>query len=293
MTYSSYTPKPAGFQTPDSPSGIRRFTQDLGLLFGLIGIVFWVLALLGFSALDAAWSTSGAMQATTRNWGGKLGAYLADGSYFWLGFSAWWLLAAAVSVWLRSLARWLRGNSHQPGRPLAATGLKFWFSLALLLAASTGLEWSRLYRFEAHLPDQAGGALGYFVGSTTAKWLGFSGSALVLIGVGLIAVSVVFGFSWARAAQRLGEWISHLLESRREKREIADDLAVGKKAAKERAETLLDERIEIQEQHPVPVTIEPIFVDIPKSDRVIKEKQKPLFKGALDIKNQPEKKTIV
>ena len=287
MTYSSYTPKPAGFQTPDSPSGIRRFTQDLGLLFGLIGIVFWVLALLGFSALDAAWSTSGAMQATTRNWGGKLGAYLADGSYFWLGFSAWWLLAAAVSVWLRSLARWLRGNSHQPGRPLAATGLKFWFSLALLLAASTGLEWSRLYRFEAHLPDQAGGALGYFVGSATAKWLGFSGSALVLIGVGLIAVSVVFGFSWARAAQRLGEWISHLLESRREKREIADDLAVGKKAAKERAETLLDERIEIQEQHPVPVTIEPIFVDIPKSDRVIKEKQKPLFKDLPDSKLPP------
>ena len=287
MTYSSYTPKPAGFQTPDSPSGIRRFTQDLGLLFGLIGIVFWVLALLGFSALDAAWSTSGAMQATTRNWGGKLGAYLADGSYFWLGFSAWWLLAAAVSVWLRSLARWLRGNSHQPGRPLAATGLKFWLSLALLLAASTGLEWSRLYRFEAHLPDQAGGALGYFVGSATAKWLGFSGSALVLIGVGLIAVSVVFGFSWARAAQRLGEWISHLLESRREKREIADDLAVGKKAAKERAETLLDERIEIQEQHPVPVTIEPIFVDIPKSDRVIKEKQKPLFKDLPDSKLPP------
>ena len=264
-----------------------RFAHDLGLLLGLIGIAFWVLALLGFSTLDAAWSTSGAVQLATRNWGGKLGAYLADISYFSLGFSVWWLLAAAASAWLASLARWLRGGGRQPGVAASPTRVKFWVGLTLLLTASTGLEWSRLYRFEPHLPDHAGGALGYLVGGAFVKWLGFSGSALVLIGLGLVAAAVVFGFSWARTAQRLGEWISHRLDSLREKREIAEDLAAGKKAAKERADTLLDERSEMQEQHPVPVTIEPTFVDIPKSDRVIKEKQKPLFKDLPDSKLPP------
>jgi S-DNA-T family DNA segregation ATPase FtsK/SpoIIIE len=162
--------------------------------------------------------------------------------------------------------------------------LKFWLGLLLLMMASTGLEWSRLYRFEAHLPDHAGGALGYLVGGAGVKWLGFAGSGLVLIVVGVMAASLVFGFSWAHTAQRLGEWISNLIESRREKREMAEDLAVGKKAAMEREATLQDERIDIEEHHPLPVLIEPTFVEIPKSERVIKERQKPLFKDMPDSK---------
>ena len=284
MTYLLDTLTAQSSQRTDVPGGFKRFAQEISLLIGLLGLVFWLLALLGFSAQDAAWSTSGATPTATRNWGGKLGAYLADASYFSLGFSVWWALAAGLSAWLSSLARWLR--SDHSGRVVAAAGsrVKFWVGLLLLLVASTGLEWSRLYRFEAHLPDHAGGALGYLVGSVSVKWLGFAGSGLVLIGVGLVAASLVFGFSWASAAQRLGEWISSLIESRREKREIAEDLAVGKKAAKEREDILIDERIDMGEHHLVPVLIEPTFVEIPKSERVIKERQKPLFKDLPDSK---------
>ena len=290
MTYSLDTFNTQPNQTASLPGGFRRFAHELALVAGLLGLMFWLLALLSHSAQDSAWSTSGsaqavgAAQAVVRNWGGRLGAYLADASYFLLGFSVWWLLAAGVSVWLASLARWLRGEA--PGAADLAIGsrAKFWLGLLLLVVASTGLEWSRLYRFEARLPDHAGGALGYLVGSAGVKWLGFAGSGLALIALGVMAASVVFGFSWANTAQRLGEWISKLIESRREKREIAEDLAVGKKAAKEREETLTDERIEIEEQHPIPVLIEPTFVDIPKSERVIKERQKPLFKDMPDSK---------
>ena len=95
---------------------------------------------------------------------------------------------------------------------------------------------------------------------------------------------MVFGFSWAHAAQRLGEWISNLIESRRKQGEIAQDLAVGKKAAKEREDKLMDERIEIEEHHLLPVLIEPGFVDVPQSARIIKERQKPLFKDMPDSK---------
>ena len=275
--------------TTASAGGVRRFTQEVGLIFGLLGLIFGLLALVSYSSQDAAWSTSGNLQALAAapggvfNWGGRLGAYLADTGYFLLGFSVWWLLAAGLSAWLSALAQWLRAEALQR-KPLDSTRVKFWLGLFLLVAASSGLEWSRLYRFEANLPDHAGGALGFWVGSAGVKWLGFSGSGLVLIAVGVTAASGVFGFSWAHTAQRLGEWISNLIELRREKREIAEDLAVGKKAAKEREDILIDERIEIEQHHPLPVLIEPTFADIPKSERVIKERQKPLFKDLPDSK---------
>ena len=283
MTYSLDTLKTHNSPANAAPGGVKRFAHEVGLLLGLLGLIFWLLSLVGYSAQDAAWSTSGGVQFGIRNWGGKLGAYLADASYFLLGFSVWWLLAAGLAGWLASLARWLRGESST-AQVAPASRIKFWLSALLLLGASTGLEWTRLYRFEGHLPDHAGGALGYLVGASSVKWLGFAGSGLVLIVLGVLAASVVFGFSWAHTAQRLGEWISNLVESRREKREIAEDLAVGKKAAKEREETLVDERIDIQEHHPIPVLIEPTFVDIPKSERVIKERQKPLFRDMPDSK---------
>ena len=290
MTYSLDTLNTQHNQTAAAPSGLRRFAHELGLVAGALGLMFWLLALVSYSAQDGAWSTSGnvqelgAVQVAARNWGGKLGAYLADASYFLLGFSAWWLLAAGVSSWLASLAHWLRSESPQNAAVAANSRLKFWLGLLLLMMASTGLEWSRLYRFEAYLPDHAGGALGYLVGGAGVKWLGFAGSGLVLIVVGVMAASLVFGFSWAHTAQRLGEWISNLIESRREKRAMAEDLAVGKKAAMEREATLQDERIDIEEHHPVPLLIEPTFVEIPKSERVIKERQKPLFKDMPDSK---------
>ena len=283
MTYSLDTLKTHNSPANAAPGGVKRFAHEVGLLLGLLGLIFWLMSLVGYSAQDAAWSTSGGVQFGIRNWGGKLGAYLADASYFLLGFSVWWLLAAGMAGWLASLARWLRGESST-AQVAPASRIKFWLSALLLLGASTGLEWTRLYRFEARLPDHAGGALGYLVGASSVKWLGFAGSGLVLIVLGVLAASFVFGFSWAHTAQRLGEWISNLVESRREKREIAEDLAVGKKAAKEREETLVDERIDIQEHHPIPVLIEPTFVDIPKSERVIKERQKPLFKDMPDSK---------
>jgi S-DNA-T family DNA segregation ATPase FtsK/SpoIIIE len=106
----------------------------------------------------------------------------------------------------------------------------------------------------------------------------------VLIALGVIAVSVVFDFSWEHTAQSLGEWVAIRVDSLRVKREIAEDEAFGKEAAKQREATLVDERIEIHEQHPVPVFIEPAPVDIPKSVRVAKERQKPLFTEMPDSK---------
>ena len=293
MTYSLDTLNSRNSPTTAPVGGVKRFAHELGLMLGGLGLVFWLAALVSYSAQDAAWSTSGAITAgasgstglaLARNMGGKLGAFLADGSYFLFGFSVWWLWAAGARRWLLSLVRWL-GGSPEPvreGNPVATS--KFWVSLVLLIVASAALEWSRLYRFESALPGHAGGALGYAAGSAAVQWLGFAGSGLVGIVIGVTAAAVVFNFSWGHVALRIGALLDHFVDSRRQKREIAQDLAVGKVAARQRAVKLVDERVEIEVQHPTLLVIEPAPVEIPKSERVVKERQKPVVTSLPDSK---------
>lgn len=286
MTYSLNTLTDDAPASSPARTGLARFAHETALVLGAVALVFWLLALASYAAQDAAFSTSGG-GAVVANWGGRLGAWLADASYFLLGYSAWWCLAAGLRSWLASLARWMRGGEAPP-----ATGwarwlrgrIAFWLGLAVLLLASTALEWSRLYRFEGGLPDHAGGALGFLVGPTAVSWFGFNGSGLLFVALMVLASAVVFRFSWSHVAERLGAAIDGFIEARREKREIAEDVALGQRAAKEREETVLEERIEIEEHHPTPVLIEPVVVEVPKSERVAKERQKPLFSDMPDSK---------
>src|SRR5450830_1890288 len=283
MTYSLHTlNSSAPARDRDAPVryGVSRFTHEIGLIVWAALLVLWLLALLTYHAQDPAWSTTGG-SLKVLNWSGRLGAWLADVSYFMLGFSVWWGVAAAVRAWLASLARWMRADeAGQPG-----SRWPFWLGLVLLVLASTALEWTRLYRFEGHLRGAAGGVLGYLMGPLLMKWLGFTGSALLTLTVVLIGSALVFRFSWGHAAERLGAALDSLVQSRRKKSEIAEDLAVGKRAAREREEVVHEERIEIREHHPQPVQIiEPVMIDVPKSERVVKERQKPLFTEMPDSK---------
>jgi len=280
MTYSLNTLNASSGKSAPR-SGASRFGHEIGLVLGLVALVFWLLALVSYSAQDAAWSTSGAGPGRmVSNWAGRFGAWLADGSYFALGFSVWWGVAAAIRAWLASLARWMRGGEEEgaaPHGPLARR-LMFWGGLLLLLGASTALEWSRLYRFEPLLPGPAGGVLGRMAGPAAMKWLGFTGSGLAGVVLIVLGAALVFRFSWGLVAERLGARLDGLVQTRRARREIAKDVAVGRQAAREREEVVLEERHEIEEHHPQPVQIiEPVLADPPQSTRVVKERQKPLF----------------
>ncbi len=282
MTYSLNTLNASSAGKSAPRTGAARFGQEIGLILGLLALVFWLLALVSYSAQDAAWSTSGAGNGRPlANWVGHFGAWLADGSYFALGFSVWWGVAAGVRAWLSSLARWMRGGEAKPGAPSHGPGLRrimFWAGLALLLCASTALEWSRLYRFEGLLPGHAGGMLGYVTGPAAVKWLGFTGSGLAGVIVAVLGAALVFRFSWGHLAERLGGRIDALVQSGRAQREKAKDVAVGRRAAREREEVVQEERHESEVQHPQPVRIiEPVLAEPLQSTRVVKERQKPLF----------------
>ena len=291
MTYSIHTLQSSSPSSARQSAGLGRFASEIVLVAGFLALALWLIALLSYSPMDAAWSTSGAGTPLV-NRIGRLGAWIADVSYFLLGFSVWWCFAVALRQWLSVLALRMRGDALQAAQahaPFAQHSARFrrvvfWVGLALLVYGSTTVEWARLYRFESHLPGHSGGVVGYLLGPLSVKWLGFAGSGLVGIVVGVVGAGWVFGFSWLHLAERIGTRIENLWEAQREKREIAQDIEYGQQAMREREEVVFEAREDIEVHHPKPVVIEPVIMEAPPSVRVAKERQKPLFSEMPDSK---------
>ncbi len=273
----AYTRKPARkIATPAAPPAWRAQTVVL------FGAVLWLLALLALAthnAGDAAFSTSGS-SLVTQNRAGVIGAWFSDLAYFAFGYSAWWIMAATLRAWLGTLARLLRSDAAMP--VAEPSRWPFWVGLALLLAASCALEWTRLYRWESLLPDHAGGVLGYTLGPLSMKLLGFAGSGVLWIATLLAGLSLAFRFSWLALAEAIGARLEGVREQRVERIERAEDQRLGAAALRER-EHIVEVEMQLQDDH-VPIVIEPAVVDVPKSARIAKERQKPLFVELADTK---------
>ena len=284
MTYSLNTLNNTREKPPEM-TGWQRFIQEIALAVGFVVLLFWLLAIVSHSALDPAWTTTGS-NPHIRNWGGRIGAAVSDLSFFLLGYSVFWCYLAGLVSWLSALANRLRSEEDVVADPhiWRLTRWAFWSGLVMLLLSSTGLEFTRLYRFESQLPGHhAGGVLGYLVGSTANSWLGFNGSGLVFIVFMVIGLSWVFRFSWIELAEKMGSAIDGLIQQQREKREIAQDLALGEAAARAREKDMVWERDENADMpaHPVRIVVEPEPAPT-KSERVARERQKPLFNDLPD-----------
>ena len=195
-------------------------------------------------------------------------------------------MLVGARAWLGALAHALRSHdavgaddrivAKPPRWPM-------WLGLALLLVASASLEWTRLYQWEAQVAGgNAGGVLGAVLGRASQSLLGFAGSGVLWIAVLVAAASMALRFSWLRVADALGAAIESLRNRRVERIERAEDARLGAAAVRERDE-VLEVAHELSEQH-LPLVIEPTLVDVPKSTRVVKERQKPLFSELVDTK---------
>ncbi|MFL6663887.1 MAG: DNA translocase FtsK 4TM domain-containing protein, partial [Rhizobacter sp.] len=248
----------------------------------LAGGVLWLLALLAMAthnAADPAFSTSGSTPVL-HNAAGTLGAWFSDLAFFLFGYSAWWLMAIGGREWLGGLARVLRGaDAEHSGKPRWL----FWLGVVLLVCASAALEWSRMYQWEGRLPgSHAGGVLGYLLGPLSQRGLGFAGSGVLWIAVLVAGLAMAFRFSWVRVAEGIGAWVESLRERRVERIERAEDIRLGEQALREREHEAEVEH-QLFEDH-VPIVIEAPVVEVPKSERVVKERQKPLFSELADTK---------
>ena len=256
------------------PAAWRK--QALLIATGLAWVLC-TLALVTYNAADAAFTTSGT-GTPVLNKVGLLGSRAADLAYFLFGYSAWWLVVVALRAWLGALAGTLRPETSTPHR----RDWTVWAGLGLLLAASAALEWTRLYRWESLLPGHAGGVLGYLLGPLSMRWLGFAGSGVAWIALLVVGSSLALRFSWVQLADTVGERLDALRQRHLGRREAQEDRRMGEQALRER-EQIVEVQGQVFEEH-VPLVIAPVVAEIPKSARVAKERQQPLFVELIDTK---------
>ena len=280
---ATYTRKSSSKSAPPvvaPPSLLARWRHQAFLIVGAVAWLLFLLALATHDLRDPGFSTSGDGEPL-RNKAGVVGAWLSDLGLFLFGYSVWWLVPVGLRAWLSSLARAVR-REGEPAAELALPRVVLWIGLALLLAASCSLEWTRLYQWETRLPGHAGGVLGFTLGPLSSHWLGFAGSGVLWIAALVAGMSLALGFSWLALAERIGAAVDALRERRQQRKEQAEDRRIGEKLQVEREQEVEVERQEVVDH--LPLVIEPTLLEVPKSERVAKERQRPLFKELADTK---------
>ena len=158
---------------------------------------------------------------------------------------------------------------------------------ALLIFASASLEGLRLHSLALELPHAPGGVVGVAAGNALGVALGYTGATLLLLALAAAGLSLFTGISWLSAAERVGcaleaAWVSTLRAWERRQ-----DRRLGALAREERDLVVQAEK-KREETHP-PLRIEPPVAEIRKSERVLKEKQAPLFDELPDTPLPPLK----
>ncbi|GAB3431053.1 DNA translocase FtsK [Massilia solisilvae] len=292
---------------PPLPNRLVRLLSEARWIALAVAFVYFVLILLSYNKADPGWSHASVVPKVS-NLGGRAGAWLADLLLFIFGFSAWWWCVCFLRlVWrgYRRLAdKFIHETEPEPEHDHEA--LIRWIGFVLMFAGSLGLEYLRMWSLKVELPRAPGGVLGQLIGHSANVAFGFTGSTLLLLALFGLGFSLFFQVSWLAVAERIGEAIELTADWFRLRYEDRIDRKQGEVAAVKRDEVVDHERAKYVEKHappappkaepklgespadsapaaavpvPPPFKIEPAMVAVPKSERVEKEKQVPLFQG--------------
>ena len=257
------------------PPKIAALVRESWWLAFLAVALYLLLVLFTFHKGDPGWSHS-VVPDHIENAGGVVGAYLADLMLFVFGISSYWwvVLCGALVLWgFRRIETVLESDDR---RSYAVALIGF----VILLVSSCGVESLRLYSLKAALPGAPGGALGAVVGNGLASLAGFTGATLLLLALFAAGLSLFTGTSWLAVIESVGDWSERFYAFVITKLQEREDRKAGEVAVVARKEAVEDSRKKIDAREPV--RIEPPRVEIPKSVRVQKEKQVPLFEELPD-----------
>ena len=263
---------------PLSPR-IAGLLRESWWLLAVAAAVYLLLVLVTYRAGDPSWSRQ-ATGSQVHNAGGEVGAWFADILLYLFGLSAWWWLFGAVVAIVRGYRR-IHHATETDRRPVILACIGF----LAVLGASSAFEALRLYSLGGQLPQGPGGVIGEVVSGTVSHLFGFTGSTLLLLVLWAVGFSLLTGVSWLSMIERVGAGLEGSWLLAAQKWDAWRDRKAGEIAAVER-----EERIEEVKERFVDhqrIRIEPPAKEILKSDRVIREKQKPLFEDLPDSELPP------
>lgn len=273
-TYTRQTNKNAPEKTP--PTRPQRLVSEALLLAVGVASAFLILILASYNKLDPGWSHA-ALSPQIFNWGGRLGALISDVLLYVFGISAWWWCVILTYQLWQSFQKHTRKINLQDDAEPANKFNHFirLVGLLLLLIGSTGIEYLRMYSLKAQLPTAPGGVFGKVVGEPAQSILGFNGATLLLLLLLALGMSLHFHFSWLSFAEQVGKFIERLYAGIFRLLSAFQDRKIGKAAKEKRNDAVVQVKTKLSET--APVRIEPQITEIPRSERVDKEKQAPLF----------------
>jgi S-DNA-T family DNA segregation ATPase FtsK/SpoIIIE len=256
----------------------RRLLREAAALLLFPLAAYLLVCLVTYSAQDPGWSSSSQPGAGIHNFGGVIGAYLADVLFNLFGVIAYafpLLLAVLAAGVLRGWYRREAGESQwEP--TLRLVGFVAFF------VGGCGLAWLRTWDPASaqkcvHVTS-AGGLLGCGVGSVLHAGLGAAGALLLLFALTLIAVTWVTGLSWFRVMDWTGQLVITLAGWVRARLKRAPEDLAARSARVQREAARKEDKL--RQARREPVRIEPPPTPIVKSERAKRETQIPLFTGA-------------
>ncbi len=255
-------------RAPLSPK-IIRLLRESGLVALVAVAVYLLVCLWTYSPDDRSWSHSG-LTTSVANAGGRAGAWISDIFFNIFGYVAYlFAVLGLVAAWRMFL------NLSEPKPPDIRHRVLLWGGFTMIIVGACGLADLHFAYAAAGLPFKSGGAFGQFFGGGLESVFSFVGATIFLLALFLSGITLFTGLSWLRAMDLVGEWSLEFSSKARHWASDIMDYVIGLRAKRERRETVAVEK-KILEKHPPP-RIEPVIKAPPKSERVEREKQAPLF----------------
>ncbi|MDO8962258.1 MAG: DNA translocase FtsK 4TM domain-containing protein [Methylophilus sp.] len=243
----------------------------LGLV--LVGLYLAVI-LITYSPQDPSWSHMASEEAAVNNAGGAVGAWVSDMLLYLFGFSAWWwVVLAFYGMWLV----YKRLGTTISERPFLLFNL---VGFTLLILASAAFESGHLLALPAQFPLTQGGMIGNALDTLLRSMFGFAGSTMFLIILMAIGFSLFTGWSWIMMTEKLGAWVLAAHAWTLDKYYDWQDRKAGKQVEIKRDEYIETERKRTEDRAPIEIKVPEL--EIPKSERVLKERQTVLFDSMPD-----------
>lgn len=261
-------------QDRSSAAGLDR-RQKLWRELALVAIspllLYLLASLLSYHTDDPGWSRTGSVAGPLHNFGGLVGAHLADLAFWFFGYVAYTIpLVLGGIAWIALFGL----DSDGDGRVDFGPALRLIGIVGFLVSAS-GLCHT-LGGAAPNLPQESGGILGQLVGMSMRTVFGGLGGNLFLLTLVLMSVTLATGLSWFALMDWIGAKVLALFSR----------FGQGAKQAAEwqRARVLREEREEVRKVDTAkrakrePVRIEPpAKTVVEKSERAQREQQIPLF----------------
>lgn len=188
-------------RAPLSPQMRHRLREGL-FLASVAFAVFLLISLATFHAGDPGWSSTGWGERID-NWGGRVGAWLAD------VFLSLFGLVAYLFPFLMVLSSWLsvqdRDTTPKKYYEWIGNGVGWVF----LIGSSCGLV-NFYYKAASHLPTKTGGIIGDLLGRGSSALFNQNGSTLLFLTTWLCGMTLVTGLSWLWVAELIGAQVYQL-----------------------------------------------------------------------------------